>query len=151
MGIAAGEGEGSQTQTLGSRKPHSNQKDQLRSLGCSHAWPPAPSSLRISRLGPQVVHSLDTRDHFDGPSGKGSPRVNTEHGGRSKRDQLTHPKGRREECREPGELSHSFVHPSKKYLEGPGSASHSSGCWDYGGAQNRETIPVLMEMIDLDL
>jgi len=58
---------------------------------------------------------LDTKDHLDGPSGKGSPRVNTEHGRRSKRDQLTHPKGRREECREPGELSHSFIHPRNTY------------------------------------
>lgn len=56
---------------LWAQEASSNQKDQLGSLGCSHAWPPAPSSLRISGLGPQVAHFLDTRDHLDGPSGKG--------------------------------------------------------------------------------
>ena len=41
--------------------------------------------------------------------------VNTEHGGRTKGEQLAHPEGRRKECREPGELSHSFIHSSKKF------------------------------------
>lgn len=65
--------------------------------------PPAPSSLRIWKLGPGGAHSLDTRDHPDVPGvGVGSWEPTQYMAGRVKRGQVTHPEGRRERCGEPG-------------------------------------------------
>ena len=100
---------------LGSWKPHSNQEDQLGSLGCSHTQPLTPSSLRISGLGLRDAHSLHTRDHPDVYSGWGGPGSEHRTWWENQWGTACPPRGENSAENQGISFIHSFIHPGNSY------------------------------------